>query len=38
MLQENIIKIAKNDTDGGIATFDGWTNVKQEHLCSVPIR
>ncbi|CAB4399228.1 unnamed protein product [Rhizophagus irregularis] len=35
MLQENIIKIAKNDPDGVTATFDGWTNVKQEHLWEI---
>ena len=34
-LQENIIKIAKNDQYGVTATFDGWTNVKQEHLWGV---
>ena len=35
LLQENIIKIAKNDQDGVTATFDGWTNVKQEHIWGV---
>lgn len=32
LLQENIIKIAKNDQDSITATFDGWTNVKQEYI------
>ncbi|PKY43618.1 hypothetical protein RhiirA4_457645 [Rhizophagus irregularis] len=34
-LQKNIIKIAKSDQDGVTATFDGWTNVKQEHIWGV---
>lgn len=34
-LQESIIKTAKNDSDGVTATFDGWTNVKQEHIWGV---
>ena len=34
-LQENIIKVAKDDQDGVTATFDGWTNVKQEHIWGV---
>src|SRR5260363_466416 len=35
LLQNNIIKIAKDDMDGITATFDTWTNVKQEHIWSV---
>ncbi|CAB5368551.1 unnamed protein product [Rhizophagus irregularis] len=34
-LQKNIIKIAKSDQDGVTAIFDGWTNVKQEHIWGV---
>ena len=34
-MRENIIKTAKNDQDGVTATFDGWTNVKQEHIWGV---
>ncbi|EXX60605.1 hypothetical protein RirG_178430 [Rhizophagus irregularis DAOM 197198w] len=34
-LQKNIIKISKSDQDGVTATFDGWTNVKQEHIWGV---
>ena len=34
-LKENIIKIAKSDPDGVTAVFDGWTNVKQEHIWGV---
>jgi hypothetical protein len=34
-LQEDILKIAQNDKDGVTATFDGWTNVKQEHIWGV---
>jgi len=36
-LQENIIKVAKDDQDGVTATFDGWTNVKTEQLLGVVI-
>jgi hypothetical protein len=35
LLQDNIIKIAKNNMDGVTATFDDWTNVKQEHIWEV---
>ncbi|CAG8810974.1 15878_t:CDS:2, partial [Cetraspora pellucida] len=35
LLQNNIIKITKNDTYGVTATFDTWTNVKQEHILKV---
>ena len=35
LLQDNIIKVAKNDTDGVTATFDGWTNVRREHIWEV---
>jgi len=35
LLQENIIKTARSDTDGVTATFDGWTNVRQEHIWGV---
>jgi len=31
----NIISIAKKDVDGVTATFDGWTNVKAEHIWGV---
>jgi hypothetical protein len=34
-LQENIIKLVCADKDGVTATFDGWTNIKQEHLWGV---
>jgi hypothetical protein len=34
-LQENIINLAKKDQDGVTATFDGWSNVKQEHIWGV---
>ena len=33
--QESIIKLAKQDQDGVTATFDGWSNVKQEHIWGV---
>jgi hypothetical protein len=33
--QENITKLAKQDHDGVTATFDGWSNVKQEHIWGV---
>ena len=35
ILKENIIKIVKSDPDGVTAVFDGWTNVKQEHIWGV---
>ncbi|CAG8842515.1 45385_t:CDS:1, partial [Gigaspora margarita] len=35
LLQENIIKTARSDTDGVTATFDGWTNIRQEHIWGV---
>ncbi|CAG8725813.1 411_t:CDS:1, partial [Racocetra persica] len=35
LLQENIIKIAKNDIDEVTMTFDSWTNIKQEHLWNI---
>ncbi|CAG8762139.1 11302_t:CDS:1, partial [Cetraspora pellucida] len=35
LLQNNIIKIAKNDMYGVTATFNTWTNVKQEHILGV---
>jgi hypothetical protein len=33
--QENILKIAQSDKNGLTATFDGWTNVKQENIWGV---
>ncbi|RHZ81622.1 hypothetical protein Glove_117g530 [Diversispora epigaea] len=33
--QENIYKIARADQYGLTATFDGWTNVKQENIWGV---
>jgi hypothetical protein len=30
--QENILKIAQSNKNGLTATFDGWTNVKQENI------
>jgi len=35
MLTESITKMAQNDKIGVTAAFDGWTNVKQEHLFGV---
>ncbi|CAB4419113.1 unnamed protein product [Rhizophagus irregularis] len=34
-LKKNITDIAKKDIDGVTATFDGWTNVKAEHIWEV---
>ncbi|CAG8532806.1 6365_t:CDS:2, partial [Ambispora leptoticha] len=34
-LQDNIIKVTKNDMNRVTATFDSWTNVKQEHIWGV---
>ena len=34
-LKKNITSIAKKDIDGVTATFDGWTNVKAEHIWEV---
>lgn len=34
-LKNNIKNIAKRDIDGVTATFDGWTNVKAEHIWGV---
>ncbi|CAB4380184.1 unnamed protein product [Rhizophagus irregularis] len=33
--QKNILKIAQSDEFGLTATFDGWTNVKQENIWGV---
>lgn len=33
--QENILKIAQSDENGLTATFDGWTNIKQENIWGV---
>lgn len=33
--QENVLKIAQSDENGLTATFDGWTNVKQENIWGV---
>src|SRR5947207_3107413 len=33
--QEKILKIARADQYGLTATFDGWTNVKQENIWGV---
>jgi Protein of unknown function (DUF 659) len=33
--QKNILKIAQSDKIGLTATFDGWTNVKQENIWGV---
>jgi hypothetical protein len=35
MLKESIKNMAQNDKIGVTAAFDGWTNVKQEHLFGV---
>ncbi|CAG8749302.1 21042_t:CDS:2, partial [Racocetra persica] len=35
ILHNNIIKLAQKDSDGVIATFDSWTNVKQENIWGV---
>ena len=34
-LMESILQIASNDKIGVTAAFDGWTNIKQEHLFGV---
>jgi hypothetical protein len=33
--QENVLKIAQSDENGLTATFDGWTNIKQENIWGV---
>jgi hypothetical protein len=35
MLKESTKNMAQNDKIGVTAAFDGWTNVKQEHLFGV---
>ncbi|CAG8797239.1 7388_t:CDS:1, partial [Cetraspora pellucida] len=35
LLQDNIIKTAKNDMDEVTTTFDGWTNIRQEHIWGI---
>ncbi len=35
ILTQSIKKIAQNDKIGVTAAFDGWTNIKQEHLFGV---
>src|SRR6266540_6155599 len=35
ILTQSIKKIAQNDKIGITAAFDGWTNIKQEHLFGV---
>ncbi|CAG8637249.1 5218_t:CDS:2, partial [Diversispora eburnea] len=35
IFQENIIKLVKQDQDGVTVTFDGWSNIKQEHIWGV---
>ncbi|CAG8495801.1 3156_t:CDS:2 [Scutellospora calospora] len=32
LLQDNIIKIAKDNIDRVTTTFDDWTNIRQEHI------
>ncbi|CAB4395944.1 unnamed protein product [Rhizophagus irregularis] len=34
-LKKSILEVASNDKIGVIAAFDGWTNIKQEHLFGV---